>query len=121
MAIYGIYACESTYGGLHGMNNYGFEECDDDEMANEVGIEWSYNVMDSYESIGDGFEEDAVADGLSEEDDGYDEFIDALRAENVQYHWTRLRDDCPLTLEQLKDREFNDFDELCELYREKEG
>ena len=61
MAIYGIYACESTYGGLHGMNNYGFEECDNDEMANEVGIEWSYNVMDSYESIGNGFEEDAAA------------------------------------------------------------
>lgn len=39
MAIYGIYACENMYCGLHGMNNYGFEDCDDDEMANAVGTE----------------------------------------------------------------------------------
>lgn len=126
MPIYGIYACENTYSGLHGMNKYGFIECDDDKMADEQGIEWSYDVMDSYSSIVDSLEEnvDWEQERAEEDDDesfDYDIMMDEVRAENTQWNWTRLRIDCPLTIDELRAREFNEFDELCAKYGEMKG
>ena len=53
MLVY-IYACEASYGGLHGMYNEDVVEVRDMEEANAYGYEMAQGVIESY----DCFDED---------------------------------------------------------------
>ena len=53
MLVY-IFACEASYGGLHGMYNEDIVEVRDIEEANEYGYEMAEGVIESY----DCFDED---------------------------------------------------------------
>ena len=53
MLVY-IFACESSYGGLHGMYNEDVVEIKDMKEANDYGYEMAQNVVESY----DCFDED---------------------------------------------------------------
>ena len=47
MLVY-IFACEGSYGGLHGMYNADVVEVQDMEEANEYGYEMALGVVESY-------------------------------------------------------------------------
>ena len=47
MRVY-IYACEGTYGELHGMNKVCVTEIETLQDANEYGLDMAESVIDSY-------------------------------------------------------------------------
>ena len=52
MLVY-IIACESSYGGLHGMYTVDVVEVQDMEEANEYGYEMALGVVESYDCFDD--------------------------------------------------------------------
>ena len=52
MLVY-IFACESSYGGLHGIYDADVVEVQDMEEANEYGYEMAQNVVESYDCFDD--------------------------------------------------------------------
>ena len=52
MLVY-IFACESSYCGLHGMYNVDVVEVQDMEEANEYGYEMALGVVESYDCFDD--------------------------------------------------------------------
>ena len=52
MLVY-IFACESSYGGLHGMYDEDVIEVKDMEEANEYGYEMAEGVVESYDCFDD--------------------------------------------------------------------
>ena len=52
MLVY-IFACESSYGGLHGIYNADVVEVQDMEEANEYGYEMAEGVVESYDCFDD--------------------------------------------------------------------
>lgn len=120
MSIYGIYACESRYGGLHGIFNCDFLDLESDSAANEYGFDMAYDVIHSYSDILDEIIQEAIDEGFEEDSKEYIEYIDLKVGESTEYYWVKIRSDCPLTLEELRGRSYDDFEELCSLYGEKE-
>ena len=57
MLVY-IFACESSYGGLHGMYDEDVVEVQDIEEANEYGYEMAEGVVESYNCFDEVFEEE---------------------------------------------------------------
>lgn len=96
MTIYGLYACETFYGGLHGMNDKCFGEYDSIESANCDAFTMSYDVIESY-----GLEEEY-------EDDCCDEYTD--------YYVVEISNDCPYSLEELNKMAYDYFDDLIQKY-----
>ena len=52
MLVY-IFACEGSYGGLHGIYNADVVEVQDMEEANEYGYEMALSVVESYDCFDD--------------------------------------------------------------------
>lgn len=51
MDVYVIHAFDEFFGGLHGMEEWSMEECQNEKEAVETAIEMSYDVIDSYGDI----------------------------------------------------------------------
>ena len=51
--LFYIWAAEDYYQGLHGIENYGVFDCRDVTEANNMGLEMSIEVIDSYNLIND--------------------------------------------------------------------
>ena len=51
MDIYVIHAFDEIFGGLHGMEEWSMEECQNEKEAIAVAEEMSYDVIDSYDDI----------------------------------------------------------------------
>ena len=73
MLVY-IFACEASYGGLHGMYNVDVVEVQDMEEANEYGYEMAQDVVESYDCFDEVFEEEfewrvyKIKEGISAEE-----------------------------------------------------
>ena len=125
MKTYLIYADESQYCGLHGMYDWDIVECADEEEANEIGTEMSYNVITSYSSLIDSFEQEAkeqlLSEGVSREDpnwedmisDCMEEFID----EDIQYRIFELKPDFDYS---AIDTQNEDWEDIRNIYAIKE-
>ena len=91
MAIYLIYACEQSYGGLHGMYDWDIRECDSKQEAETLGEYMSHEVMETYSCIMDSLYEQANEyienDTIDENErnDLFDEYLDDLIEENIAY------------------------------------
>lgn len=84
--IVAIYACECTYGGLHGIYSKAVLEVSDIEEARDIAVQMSYEVMDSYEFIVEDIEaeiEYAIHEQGDERD--YDEIANEYYSERVEY------------------------------------
>ena len=72
MLVY-IFACESSYGGLHGIYDEDVVEVQDMEEANEYGYEMAEGVVESYNCFDEVFEEEfewrvyKIKEGISAE------------------------------------------------------
>ena len=73
MLVY-IFACESSYGGLHGMYNEDVVEVQNIEEADEYGYEMAAGVVESYNCFDEVFEEEfewrvyKIKEGISAEE-----------------------------------------------------
>ena len=73
MLVY-IFACESSYGGLHGMYDEDVVEVRDIEEANEYGYAMAAGVVESYDCFDEVFEEEfecrvyKIKEGISVEE-----------------------------------------------------
>ena len=73
MLVY-IFACESSYGGLHGMYDEDVVEVKDMEEANEYGYAMAAGVVESYDCFDEVFEEEfewrvyKIKEGISAEE-----------------------------------------------------
>ena len=54
MLVY-IFACEASYGGLHGMYNEDVVEIKDMKEANDYGYEMALSVVESYDCFDEAF------------------------------------------------------------------
>lgn len=94
-----IYACEQTYGGYHGIEDYCVEEFDDfwtiEDIYAEYVTEMSYQVMESYDTL-DNLD---PADYDSEEE--YWEAYEEARSENVDGYVAPIRNDVTMSTKKL--------------------
>ena len=73
MLVY-IFACEGSYGGLHGMYDEDVVEVRDMEEANEYGYAMAEGVVESYDCFDEVFEEEfewrvyKIKEGISAEE-----------------------------------------------------
>lgn len=95
-----IYACENTYGGLHGMYEIAVEEIDSIKEACMTAEEMSLNVMHSYSAIYEQYRDQAremaeVDDYFYEEDaeDVYYSCLDEIIEENIYYSIYPIKDE----------------------------
>lgn len=101
MKTYLIYADERQYCGLHGMYDWNIFECTDEDEANEIGREMSYNVITSYSSLIDSFEQEAEErlshEKLYQEDPNWEDvisdYIEEFIEEDIQYRIFELKPD----------------------------
>lgn len=109
--IVAIYACEGTYGGLHGINSQRIVEVSDRKEAEEWGEQDSRDVIDSYGSIYEDFKASAEGDGLEDGTEEFDEYIEECIQENVEYYlWEVV--DCYADIETMERDFFNHKDEF---------
>ena len=113
MRVY-ICACDNTYGGLHGMNDWCIIDVSNIEEANAIGLEMSYNVMDSYDCITEYLESEA--DTLCERDtDEWEVAYEEAAMDNTSWNIWEIDEEAAkgLTNEELEklvdDFEDNDF------------
>lgn len=83
--IVAIHAYENVYQGLHGIENHIVIECEDLSIAEEFAKEESIEVMTSYGSIIEDFEQEAEDEGLERETDEFDEYVSECIDQNVGY------------------------------------
>ena len=121
MAIYLIYACEQSYGGLHGMYDWDIRECNSKQKAEELGEYMSHEVMETYSCIMDSLYEQANEyiehDTIDENEyqDLFDSYLDDLIEENVEYQLYEL-DSHYSEEEYRKLTESMDWEEIVERY-----
>lgn len=101
MKRYFVYACEQTYGGLHGIDNYGVFDFDDswteDEIYKEYVCEMSFEIMNSYSNIIDSL----VDRNDYEDEEEYYSAIEEAMWENVDGYVVKIRDDVMLSTKEL--------------------
>lgn len=98
-----ILACETVYEGLHGINDCIAIELEEDELQEAIAMaeEMSNEVIDSYSSAFDYFNDDDEYNDSGE--DNYDEYDDRM-----SYYIYRQRDDSDLTFEEVEQM-LNDY------------
>lgn len=125
MKTYLIYADERQYCGLHEMYDWNIFECTDEDEANEIGREMSYNVITSYSSLIDSFEQEAEErlshEKLYQEDpnweDAISDYIEEFIEEDIQYRIFELKPDFDYS---AIDTQNEDWEDIRDYYAVKE-
>ena len=121
--LYAIWAAESTYCGLHGMNTYGVVDCRNDAEAAEIGNEWSREVIHSYAHCIDSLLEEVAwildmdredLEDYIEDEERYDNAYREAEDEMVMYEYYPIRKDCGLTRDELEELEWEELRSYCE-------
>ena len=122
MAIYLIHACEQSYGGMHGIEDWDIIEGTRKEAEN-IAENMSIDVMYSYSFISDELTEEAEeyarADGVTELDweDRVAEIEEELAHERAEWQVIELRDDKSIDEYQTMLRNGTiDWEEMRDLY-----
>ena len=59
-----VYAYESIYCGLHGINTGGVFEVDNAAEADEIGREMAYDLIDGYSHVFEDYDQEEVKEGI---------------------------------------------------------
>lgn len=111
MERYAVRATDSFFGGLHGIEDWMLVE-GNYEKAVACGYELARETIDSYNVL-----ESAIDDYENLDDE---ELQDAYN-ELAQCEVHRIKEDCPLTDEEITEAMFQDYDEFVETWCEEEG
>lgn len=113
--LYAIYAYEQIYDGLHGMNTTMIVDCDSESEAEEIAIEASYEVMNSYSSITEAFYEEASEKYEKNTSDWY-YYVDELMKQNIAYEIYPITDAQGESIWELENELLNDKKGFIETY-----
>ncbi len=83
--IVAIHAYENIHGGFCGVEFYSVIEVPDMETAENIACDESLELMQSYDSIIESFENEAEEEGLERDSDEYNNFIEESLQENIVY------------------------------------
>lgn len=112
MSRYAVRATESFFGGLHGIEDWMIAEGDYDSAVAD-GMELAREVIDSYSVLESAYSEEEVEAMDDEELMGaYDEL--------AQCEVHKIREDCPLSDEEIQEAMFQDYDEFVATWCEEE-
>lgn len=89
MSRYAIVASEGIYQGLHGIVDYAVVDCNSEEEVAAIGREMSLQVMDNWGWIQDELMAQ-VSDSFDSTIDTEEEFLEAIKEENVNYYYFKL-------------------------------
>lgn len=110
-----IYAYESLYDGLHGMDSSIIVYCNSVEEAEEIATEISLRIMESYSCIMDDFYENASEDYEEGTDEWY-EAIEEMKQENVAYNIYTVSHTKGKSIRELEHEFRNHRDRFIETY-----
>lgn len=100
-----IMACEQRYQGLHGIHNITVLEMEDNEVnkqdANDTGFQMSLDVIESFDVL-DAMDEEEF-EASCEDDSTYEQYLEDLTEEAIEYYVFRQKDDSKLTLEEVEE------------------
>lgn len=116
--LYAIHAFENVFGGLHGVEDYAVVEVQDEKEVYNIATEMSYQVIDGFEGMimeAEGWEEDAINEGLEENTDEFWDYIAELRSEDIAYSIYKLKETNE-SLEALNEQLLSDPEEFLEKY-----
>ena len=99
-----IYACESFYGGLHGIEDFCIEELEtyNENLISGIGIELSLDVIENYINVNEDYLDcDGAEDFDSEEEylEAYHEAVD----EHIEWYAYKIKDEFnDMTIKELE-------------------
>lgn len=123
--LFAIHAYESTYCGLHGIEDFLITECKNRMEAQEIACQMSSDLIHSYNNIEEniyqeaafilGYEYDEVLEKLAagKEIEGYADACDDAEAEMICFEIYELDENCGATLDYLNSL---DFDEVIDRF-----
>ena len=114
MKKYAIYACDNTYGGLHGYENYAIVDCTDQKEAEMAGAEMSRDVIIDFGLINDEMESYINSEDYDEEE-SY-EYEDELIGEDIAYEIYEIVDAKGLSDKELENEFYNDKEDFVKKY-----
>lgn len=110
MSRYAVRATDSFFGGLHGIVDWMIAEGDYDSAVIE-GYELARETIDSYSVLEQAYDNSEDFDD-EELQDAYNEF--------AQCEVHKIREDCPLSDEEINEAMFQDYDEFVATWCEEE-
>lgn len=116
--LYAIYACENVYGGLHGMDNHAIVNCTNEGEANDIGLEMSFDVMESYECITNVLEEEA-SEEYERDTHEWCDYLEQLKGENSYYIIYPIVDTKGKSTRKLEKEFWNNREEFVKTYCQK--
>ena len=117
--LFAIHAFEDQYQGYHGMANYAVVEAISEEVAKEIAIEMSQEIINDYDEIYNTFTEEAEYYGIEEGTEEWHDFINESMAEDIAYEYWKVKEGTTKTLEELNEMFYNDPDEFVNTFCEK--
>lgn len=111
-----IHAYDQTYGGLHGVEDYGVITVDSIEEAEEYGSEMSYDVINSYPNIYEEFEESAELDGIERDSKEWDDYINDCIEGDIAYNIYLITKETDKSNEELALEFYNDKKRFIKTY-----
>lgn len=113
--IVAIHAFENTYGGLHGIESHRIIEVDTVEQAEGIAMDDSRDVMYSYSSIIEEFQESADDEGFEPDSEEFETYVDECINDNIGYQIWEVIDRYD-TIEQMEEDFYNSRDEFIKAH-----
>ena len=125
--LFAIHAYESTYCGLHGVEDFLIVECKNQREAEEIACQMSRDLIHSYRDIEDnidqeaafilgyGYEEMLEMLAAGEEIEGYEDACNEAEAEMICFELYKLGENCDISIDYLNSL---DFDEVIDKFAE---
>lgn len=113
--LYAIHAYESSFGGLYGMDAHIIEECDSMEEAEEIALEASLNVMESYSCIIDDIYE-AASEEYEQETDEWYKVVEDMKQEATAWEIYPVVDIKDKSIRELEEEFWNNKEEFIKTY-----
>lgn len=113
--LYAIYADEAMYCGLHGMYTTQVVECPSLEEAEEIGLEESRRVMESYNCIIESIYEQA-SEEYEEWSHEWEDMVNEIMEENTSYQVFEIKDSKGKSIQELDEEFYNDKESFIKEY-----
>ena len=89
-----IYACESCYGGLHGIGDFCIKEFEEynENLISDIGMELSQEVIESYINVDRDYLDCDGAEDFDSEDDYWEAYSEAVN-EHIEWYAYKIKDE----------------------------
>jgi hypothetical protein len=92
--LYVIYAAENQFQGLHGIEDFRIEDCENDNAAADIGEEMSLELINDFSCVYSILEEDyeeSINDDMTEKEK--DEIHTEIYNDDIYYSYWKIKED----------------------------